>query len=232
MIRPFCHVHLTPFDMATPLGCGLDRKRSMKEDARLYAPAAARNREPIFDVLRRHLPSRGLVLEVASGSGEHVAHFAQSSGPDLIFQPSDPDPGSRASMDAWAAALDLGNILPAIALDATSDRWPLSHADVVLCINLIHIAPWTAAVGLMRGAAGILPIGGVLFLYGPFRRNGCHTAPSNEAFDRDLRARNPAWGVRDLEAVAALAEAHGFAQPVVDEMPANNLSVIFPRQLP
>ena len=204
----------------------------MKEDARLYAPAAARNREPIFDVLRRHLPSRGLVLEVASGSGEHVAHFAQSSGPDLIFQPSDPDPSARASIDAWAAALDLGNIRPAIGLDATSDRWPLSYADVMLCINLIHIAPWAAAVGLMRGAAGILPIGGVLFLYGPFRRNGCHTAPSNEAFDRDLRTRNPAWGVRDLEAVAALAEAHGFAQPVVEEMPANNLSVIFLRQLP
>ena len=166
----------------------------MTEDARLYARAAARNREPIFDVLRHHLPSRGLVLEIASGSCEHVAHFAQSSGPDLIFQPSDPDPGSRASMDAWGAALDLGKILPAIALDAMSDRWPLSHADVVLCINLIHIAPWTAAVGLMRGAAGILPIGGVLFLYGPFRRNGCHTAPSNKAFDRDLRARNPRPG--------------------------------------
>ena len=99
----------------------------------------------------------------------------------------------------------------------------------MLCINLIHIAPWTAAVGLMRGGAGILPIGGVLFLYGPFCRNGRHTAPSNEAFDLDLRTRNPAWGVRDLEAVAALAEAHGFAQPVVEEMPANNLSLIFLR---
>jgi Protein of unknown function (DUF938) len=201
----------------------------MKEDARLYAPAAARNREPILDVLRRHLPSRGFVLEVASGSGEHVAHFAQSSGPDLVFQPSDPDPGARASIDAWATALDLGNIRPAIELDAVSDRWPISHADAVLCINLIHIAPWVAAVGLIRGAAGILPIGGVLFLYGPFRREGSHTAPSNEAFDLDLRRRNPAWGVRDLEAVAALAEAHGFAQPVVEEMPANNLSLIFLR---
>jgi hypothetical protein len=202
----------------------------MKEDSRLYAPAAARNRGPILDVLRRHLPSRGLVLELASGSGKHVAHFAQSSAPDLIFQPSDPDPGARASIDAWATALNLGNIRPAIGLDATSDRWPISYADAVLCINLIHIAPWGAAVGLMRGAAGILPIGGVLFLYGPFRRNGRHTAPSNEAFDRDLRTRDPTWGVRDLEAVAALAEDHGFAQPVVEEMPANNLSLIFLRR--
>ena len=204
----------------------------MNKDARLYAPAAARNREPILDVLRRHLPARGLVLEVASGSGEHVAHFAKSSGPDLIFQPSDADPSARASIDAWTAALGLGNIRPAIGLDATSDRWPISYADAMLCINLIHIAPWPATVGLMRAAADILPIGGVLFLYGPFRRNGCHTALSNEAFDRDLRMRNPAWGVRDLEAVAALAEAHGFAQPVVEEMPANNLSVIFLRQVP
>jgi Protein of unknown function (DUF938) len=201
----------------------------MKEDGRLYAPAAARNREPILDVLRRHLPSRGLVLEVASGSGEHVAHFAKSSGPDLIFQPSDPDPGARTSIDAWATALDLDNIRPAIGLDVSSDRWPISYADAMLCINLIHIAPWTAAIGLMRGAADILPIGGVLFLYGPFRRNGHHTAPSNQAFDRDLRTRNPAWGVRDLEAVAALAKAHGFAQPVVEETPANNLSLIFLR---
>jgi hypothetical protein len=201
----------------------------MNEDARLYAPAATRNREPILNVLRRHLPSHGLVLEVASGSGEHVAHFAQSSGPDLIFQPSDPDSDARASIDAWATALDLSNIRPAIDLDATSDRWPISHADAVLCINLIHIAPWAAAVGLIRGAAAILRAGSVLFLYGPFRRNGRHTAPSNEAFDRDLRTRNPAWGVRDLEGVAALAGGYGFAQPTIEEMPVNNLSVIFRR---
>jgi hypothetical protein len=201
----------------------------MNEDARLYAPAAARNREPILNVLRRHFPSRGLVLEVASGSGEHVAHFAQSSGPDLIFQPSDLDSDARASIDAWATALDLSNIRPAMDLDATSDRWPISHADAVLCINLIHIAPWAAAVGLIRSAAAILPAGGVLFLYGPFRRNGRHTAQSNEAFDRDLRTRNPAWGVRDLEGVALLAAGHRFAQPAIEEMPANNLSVIFRR---
>ena len=196
------------------VGClGLDRqfgrddKRGMREDAR-----------------------RGLVLEVASGSGEHVAHFAQSSAPDLIFQPSDPDPRACASIDAWAAAFDLGNIRPAIGLDAASAHWPISYADAMLCINLIHIAPWPATVGLMRGAADILPTGGVLFLYGPFRRIGCHTALTNAAFDRDLRMRNPDWGVRDLEAVAALAEERGFAPPVIEPMPANNLSVLFRRQ--
>jgi len=201
----------------------------MTQDARLYAPATARNRAPILDVLRCYLPSRGLVLEVASGSGEHTAHFAQSSGPDLIFQPSDPDPIARASIDAWTIALKLGNVRPAIALDATSERWPIAYADIVLCINMIHIAPWTAAAGLMRGAASALPTSGALFFYGPFRRGGRHTAPSNEAFDRDLRTRDPAWGVRDLEVVVELAEAHGFAKPVVAEMPANNLSLTFQR---
>lgn len=202
----------------------------MNEDPRLYAPATARNREPILDVLQRHLPSRGLVLEVASGSGEHVMHFAKACGPDLIFQPSDPDPGARASIDAWAAKLGLRNIQPAIALDAASEDWPLRRADAVICINMIHIAPWMAAVGLMRGAARVLPVGGVLYLYGPFRRDGHHTAPSNDAFDRDLRARDPAWGVRDLEAVAALGEANGFAQHVVEEMPTNNLSLVLRRR--
>ena len=202
----------------------------MSEDARRYAPAVARNRDPIFEVLRGYLPSQGLVLEVASGSGEHVTHFAQASAPELIFQPSDPDSGARASINAWAAALGLRNIRPAIALDATSEVWPIAHADIVLCINMIHIAPWAAAVGLMRGAGSVLPLGGMLYLYGPFRRDGRHTAASNEAFDRDLRTKDPAWGVRDLEAVAALAATHGFAEPLVTEMPANNLSLIFERQ--
>ena len=202
-------------------------KRSMNEDARRYAPAVARNREPILDVLRRHLPSRGLVLEVASGSGEHITHFAGASGPDLIFQPSDLDSAARASIDAWATTLGLPNIRSAIALDAASECWPIQCADVVLCINMIHIAPWVAAVGLMRGAAGVLPLGGMLYLYGPFRRDGRHTAPSNAAFDQGLRMRDPAWGVRDLEAVVAVADAHGFTQPLIVQMPANNLSLVF-----
>ena len=202
----------------------------MNEDPRHYAPAVARNRQPILEVLGRYFPSQGLILEVASGSGEHIMHFAKASAPDLIFQPSDPDAAARASIDAWAATLDLHNIRPALALDAASDEWPIACADGVLCINMIHVAPWVATAGLMRGAARVLPHGGFLYLYGPFRRDSRHTAASNEAFDRSLRMRDHRWGVRDIEAVAALAETHGFAQPMVTEMPANNLSLIFERQ--
>ena len=201
----------------------------MSDDARQYAPAAARNREPIWTVLQRHLPQRGVVLEVASGSGEHAVHFARASGPSIVYQPSDPDALARASIDAWAAASGLPNIRPALALDAAANAWPIACADVVLCMNMIHIAPWSAAIGLIRGAARVLPPGGLLYLYGPFRRDGGHTAPSNEAFDQDLRARNPEWGVRDLEAVADLASEAGFAPPLIEPMPANNLSVLFRR---
>lgn len=202
----------------------------MSGNARLYAPATARNRAPILEVLQRHLPARGVVLEIASGSGEHAVHFAQAF-PDLMLQPSDPDPDARASIDAWAAEAALPNIQPALALDATAEVWPIRVADAVLCINMIHISPWAAAVGLVRGAAGVLPKDGLLYLYGPFRRDGRHTAPSNEAFDRSLRARDPSWGVRDLETVTALALSHGFAEPLVEPMPANNLSLIFRKQV-
>jgi len=193
-----------------------------------HAPATARNRGPILDVLRPRLPADGLVLEVASGSGEHAVHFAAAL-PQLVFQPSDPDEDALASIDAWAATSALANIRPAVALDATLPSWPVGEADAVLCCNMIHIAPWSAAVGLVAGAARVLPDHGLLYLYGPYRRDGGHTAPSNEAFDRDLRRRNPAWGIRDLEAVTEVAEAHGFAPPEVIDMPANNLSVIFRR---
>jgi SAM-dependent methyltransferase len=187
------------------------------------APAAARNRAPILDVLRPHLPPRGLVLEVASGSGEHTAYFAQAL-PGTTFQPSDPDPEARASIDAWAGGL--ANVRPAVTLDATAESWPVERADAIVCINMIHIAPWQAAVGLMRGAARLLPPGGTLFLYGPYFRDGI-AAPGNVAFDRDLRARNAEWGVRDLAAVVELACDHGFSPPRVVEMPANNLSLVF-----
>ena len=193
-------------------------------NTRIHAPATARNRDPILAVLRRVLPPTGLVLEVASGTGEHVAHFAAAL-PGLVFQPSDPDASRRASIDGWA--MGAANIRPAMVLDATASEWPVSAADAVLCCNMIHIAPWEAAVGLIAGAGRILGGGGVLFLYGPYRRGGQHTAASNEAFDADLRQRNPAWGVRDLEAVAALAAKTGFSAPEIVEMPANNLSVIF-----
>ena len=182
-------------------------------------------------MLQPQLPPRGLVLEVASGSGEHTVHFARAAGPQIVFQPSDPDVQARASIDAWVAASGLPNIRAAIPLDAAADAWPITSADVVVCINMIHISPWASAVGLVRGAARVLPPGGLLFLYGPYKRGGGHTAPSNAAFDADLRRRNPMWGVRDLEAVTDLAASAGFGAPVIAEMPANNLSVLFRRQL-
>ncbi len=193
-----------------------------------HAPAAARNRQPILDVLRRHLPAEGVVLEIASGSGEHIIHFAAAL-PGLVFQPSDPDADARASIDDWVRTEGLGNVRTALALDASGDAWPIEQAHAVLCCNMIHIAPWEASVGLISGAASVLPKGGTLYLYGPYRRNGQHTAPSNEAFDRDLRQRNPAWGVRDLETVAALAASKGFGPPEIVDMPANNLSLLFVR---
>ena len=209
-------------------------------DARLFAPAAQRNRDAILRVLRDLLAPHAFVLEIASGSGEHAAHFAAAL-PGCVFQPSDPDPVRRASIDAWAAESGLVNLLPTLALDAAADTWtvpmpaasvpassiPPLGADMVLCLNMIHIAPWEAALGLVRNAARALRPGGILFLYGPFRRGGAHTAPSNEAFDRDLRARNPEWCLRDLETVAQVAARAGFERPDIVEMPANNLSVRF-----
>jgi SAM-dependent methyltransferase len=199
----------------------------MTSDARLFAPAVARNRDPLLAVLRPRLPRAGLVLEIASGTGEHLAALAALT-PDLAFQPTDPDPAARASADAWARHLAAGNMRPALPLDAAApETWPVAAADAILCVNMIHIAPWAATLGLLRGAARLLPPGAPLFLYGPFRRGGAHTAPSNAAFDESLRARDPAWGVRDLEAVAAAAE--GFGPPELIPMPANNLTVVFRR---
>jgi SAM-dependent methyltransferase len=197
------------------------------QDARRYAPAAQRNRDPILAVLRRHLPAHGLLLEVASGTGEHAVHVA-AAFPELAVQPSDPDPGCRASIDAWAQASRLPNLRPALALDASAPDWPVAAADAVLCINMIHISPWEATEGLLRGAARLLPQGAPLILYGPYRRAGVPTAPSNEAFDAELRARDPRWGLRDLEAVAELA-ARDFGPLEVNEMPANNLTLVFRR---
>lgn len=200
----------------------------MTPDARKQAPAAARNRDPILEVLKPHL--KGTVLELASGSGEHIVHFARHAGA-ATFLPSDPDASARASIDAWVASLGLANVRPAAALDAAAPAWPVERADTVVCINMIHISPWEATVGLVSGAARLLPAGGTLFLYGPYKRGGRHTAPSNEAFDRDfLRARNPAWGVRDLETVSELAGTLGFDAPEIVEMPANNLSLVFSKR--
>jgi len=201
----------------------------MPNDPRRFAPATLRNRDAIQNILGPRLPTRGLVLEIASGSGEHVVHFAKESPPELIFQPSDPAPEARASIDPWVAAAGVTNVCAALDLEATTQKWPIDRADAILCINMIHISPWASTEGLMRGAARILPVGGLLYLYGPYRRAGRHTATSNASFDEDLRRQNPAWGVRNLEDVTALAVTTGFAEPEVLEMPANNLSIVFRR---
>lgn len=198
----------------------------MNTDLRRAAPAAARNRDPILAVLHRVLPARGMVLEVASGTGEHCAHFAAAL-PALTFQPSDPSAEARASTDAWCAGL--ANVRPALALDAAAEDWPVRRADAVLCINMVHIAPWAATLGLLRGAARLLPRGGPLVLYGPWLREGVPTAPGNEAFDASLRAQNRAWGLRRLEDLAASA-APDFTAPEVTEMPANNVTLMMRRR--
>lgn len=200
----------------------------MSEDARRFAPAVARNKAAITEALARHLPATGLVLEIASGSGEHALHFA-AHFPALTFQPTDPDAAALASIAAWRAEAQLANLLPPLMLDVMADAWPVPKADAVLCINMIHIAPWEATVALIRGAARVLPRDGILFLYGPFKQGGTHTAPSNAEFDASLRAQDARWGVRDIEAVTEIASAAGFAASVVEAMPANNLSVIFRR---
>lgn len=193
--------------------------------SRLCSPSAARNRGPILAVLTHVLPELGEVLEVASGTGEHVAHFAAAL-PGLRFQPSDTGEEQRASIDAWTAGLP--NVRRSIALDTTGP-WPDGPFDAVLCANMIHIAPWEATIGLVASAAGVLRIGGQLITYGPYRRRGAHTAPGNEAFDANLRERDASWGVRDLEAVAELAAAYGFLAPNIIDMPANNLILVFRR---
>ncbi len=187
-----------------------------------------RNRAPILDVLRRVLPAHGLVLEIASGSGEHAVYFAASL-PALRWQPSDPDPVAVESIAAHRADAGHSNLLAPVALDVTAAHWPISSADAVVCCNMIHIAPWAAAEALFAGAAHLLPPQSVLYLYGPYRIGGCPTAPSNVAFDERLRAQNPAWGVRDLEEVEALGKRSGFSLDETVAMPADNLSVIFRR---
>ena len=190
-------------------------------------PRSARNREPILAVLRRVLPASGLVLEIASGSGEHAAFFAAAL-PGVTWQPSDPDARARASIAAYRDDRAAANLLPPLDLDAAA-AWPIAHADAVVCINMIHIAPWVACEGLVAGAARVLPAGSVLYFYGPYQEDGRHTAPGNAAFDADLRARDPRWGVRDLGEVIALARRHGLAHEETVAMPANNRSVVFRR---
>jgi len=197
-------------------------------DPRLHHPHVARNREPILAVLKRVLPPRGLVLEIASGSGEHAAYFAKSL-PALTWQPTDPDPRALASIAAYRADAGAANLLAPLRLDTTVEPWPVARADALVCINMIHIAPWATAEALIAGAERTLAAGAPLYLYGPYRIDGRHTAASNQEFDAWLKAQNAQWGVRDLGAVTDLAARHGLALAETVPMPANNLSVIFRR---
>ena len=193
----------------------------------LASPAVARNTAAILEVLRAHLPARGRVLEVAAGSGEHAVAFAAAL-PGLEWTPSDPSAEARASIAAWATAADLPNLRPAVALDVLDPAtWPDEPTQALVCINMIHISPWEATEGLMRLAGRILGTGGLLALYGPYREAGVELAPSNAAFDASLRARDPAWGLRDRDAVAAAAQAEGLALTLRREMPSNNIMLLF-----
>jgi hypothetical protein len=200
----------------------------MSIDDRRSSPAALRNRAPILDMLRTVLPGSGLVLEIASGAGDHVLHFAAAL-PNLTWQPSDPSPEARASVAAWIATEKPHNIRPPLDINAAAETWPIDYADALIAINMIHISPWPATLGLLRRARTILSAGAPLVLYGPYRRTGEALAPSNAAFDADLRARNPEWGLRLLDDVVGHAEASGFTLDRVSAMPANNLSIVFVR---
>jgi len=203
-------------------------------NVRQYAPATQRNREPILQVLLQVLPPTGTVLEISSGTGEHAVFFAPRLYP-REWLPSDPNPVARASIAAWRQYCPADNLYPPIALDVCTSNWldklPATSFQrqqivAIVNINMIHIAPWAACLGLMAGAKQILPTGGILYLYGPFKQRGKHTALSNAAFDESLRAQNPDWGVRDLEDVVAAAADQQLSLVRTYDMPANNLSVV------
>lgn len=196
----------------------------------LHAPATQRNREPILEVLQRVLPTQGLILEISSGTGQHAAFFA-SALPGITWQPSDLSPAHLQSIEAWRQFTGSPNLLAPLFLDVEENPWPLQRADALVNINMIHIAPWEACEALFTGAAALLPPGAPLVLYGPFKRNGEHSAQSNAAFDARLKSDNPLWGVRDLADVNTVAAQVGFRLQEVVEMPANNLSVVFVRSL-
>ena len=192
---------------------------------RHYAPAAARNTQPILEVLASRLPASGHVLELASGTGEHAVSLGRQF-PGLTFQPSDPDPVARGSIQAWIAKTGLSNVMSPIRVDASEPTWERSISPppvAMLVCNMVHISPWEATLGLLRGAAALLPVGGGLFIYGPYSMGGQHTAPTNMAFHNSLVARNPAWGVRDVDDISLEAGGHGLELAEIVDMPANNL---------
>lgn len=206
----------------------MDITREMSE-SKLHAPATLRNRNPILAVLQRILPQEGLVLETSSGSGEHATYFAPRLA-HLVWQPTDIDPTACASIAAHVAAAGSENLLPPIELDVSWTKWPVENAAAIISVNMIHIAPWEACLGLLDGAARTLSgDNAVLYFYGPFKRGGKHTAPTNDAFDRSLRAQNSQWGIRDLNTITAEAKTRGLIPVEVIDMPSNNFSVIFSR---
>ena len=201
----------------------------MTELTKRHAPATERNRGPILEVLREVLPAQpALVLEVASGTGQHAVAFAAAL-PHLTWQPTEADVTLHASIEAWRAEAGLPNVRPPLPLDVTRHPWPVARADAVVCINMVHIAPWAATLGLLDGAAAVLPPGGRLVLYGPYLVEGRPTAESNLAFDAGLRAQNAAWGLRALEAVLAEGAERGLVRERVVDMPSNNLTVVLQR---
>lgn len=193
------------------------------------APATSRNRDPIAEVLRDQLPDSGLVLEIASGTGEHAVHFARQF-PHLDWQPTDPDPDALESIAAWRIDSGLANLRDPVELDAGAGEWPVDAADAIVCINMVHISPWTATEGLFAGASRLLGAAAPLVLYGPYIEADVETAASNVAFDASLKQRNPAWGLRELAVVDRLAASCGFVRTGRVEMPANNLTLIYRRQ--
>lgn len=228
--------------------CSLAKKHTFKEimaefpDLRRHAPATERNQEPIYAVLKEVLPPEGTILEVASGTGQHAVFLAPKLAP-CHWLPSDPNPAARESIEAWSAMAPLASLYAPLAIDVTVSDWSQQVMTwqstggktappirAIANINMIHIAPWAACEGLLAGAEALLPTDGVLYLYGPFKQKGEHTAPSNETFDASLRSQNPTWGVRNLDDVVDLAHRHGFQFTQAIAMPANNLSVVFIRQ--
>jgi len=204
-------------------------QRGVSADQRMFSPTAARNSEPILAVLKRVLPTKGAVLEIGCGTGEHAVHFAGAM-PRLTWLPSDPDSDCRASTASWIRFTRLSNVLPPVDIDVCAKSWGIEQSapfDAIVSLNMVHIAPWAASLGLFAGAGRLLRAGGLLFLYGPFMRNGVHNAPSNAAFDASLRARNPSWGVRDIAELERVGESSGLSLRETIEMPANNMSLVF-----
>jgi SAM-dependent methyltransferase len=204
-------------------------QRGVSADRRMSSPSAARNVGPILAVLKQVLPAYGTVLEIGSGTGEHVVQFAEAM-PNLTWLPSDPDSEARASTSSWIKFAGLSNVLPPRDVDVCAEAWGVEQAapfDAIVSLNMVHIAPWAASLGLFAGAGRLLRAGGLLVLYGPFMRNGAHNAPSNAAFDASLKARNPSWGVRDITDLEGVAKSSELSLRETIEMPANNMSLVF-----